>query len=345
MKAHPKIIDKILNTIRDHETFCVVGHVRPDGDCLGSQLGMTMALENLGKKVVCWIEEDEVPEKLQFLDPEARAQCPHQPKDFDCVIALDCATIERLGAVTNFIQSRKVLINMDHHQSNTRYGDINWIAAREPATGELIFRLMKAAKWKITPEIANCLYTAISTDTGSFQYPTTRPSTYQAAADLVKRGADLATICHQVYQSFPLSRVRLLRHVYNHFRLTHNNQIAYFWLKRDDYRRSGADPDESEGLIDHIRDIEPVIVACVFEEVEPNVIRISLRSKSDDVDVSEIAQMFEGGGHKASSGARIQGTPLSVQRRVVQALRKSLDRAFPNRPSSEDPSAKSSRKV
>jgi bifunctional oligoribonuclease and PAP phosphatase NrnA len=337
MKPHPKIIDKILGAIRDHQTFCIVGHTRPDGDCLGSQLGLTMALESQGKQVVCWIEDD-VPEKLQFLDLVGRAKQPVEPLEFDCVIAVDCATYERLGTVLDFIKSRKVLINIDHHQSNTRYGDINWIAAREPATGELIFRLMKAAKWKITPDIANCLYTAISTDTGSFQYPTTRPSTYQAAADLVKRGANLDAICNEVYQSFPLSRVRLLRHVYNHFRLTHQNQIAYFWLKRDDYRRSGADPDESEGLIDHIRSIEPVIVACVFEEVEPNVIRISLRSKRDDVDVSVIAQMFEGGGHKASAGARIQGTPLSVQRKVVQALRRALDHAQSQCENSEDTS-------
>ena len=110
-------------------------------------------------------------------------------------------------------------------------------------------------------------------------------------------------------------------------------------------RRSGADPDESEGLIDHIRSIEPVIVACVFEEVEPNVIRISLRSKCDDVDVSEIAQQFGGGGHKASAGARIQGTPLSVQRKMVQALRKALDRAFPESSKTEDASTKSSRKA
>jgi phosphoesterase RecJ-like protein len=143
----------------------------------------------------------------------------------------------------------------------------------------------------------------------------------------VKLGANLAKICNQVYQSYPLSRVRLLKHVYNHFRLTHENQIAWFWLKKADFARTGAATSDSEGLIDHIRAIEPVAVACVFEEVEPVLTRVSLRSKSDQVNVSDIASQFGGGGHHAAAGARVRGKPLSVQRRVIAAIKKALDSA------------------
>src|SRR3954467_8812373 len=284
MKPHPKIIDRILEGIRDSRTICVVGHVRPDGDCIGSQLGLTLALQAEGKKVWCW-NEDIVPDKLAFLDPDKIVQKPRAGMEFDCVIATDAASFERLGKVGACINKRKLFINIDHHQSNTRYADINWISAKEPSSGEIIFRLLKSASWTITPAIADCLFTAVSTDTGSFQYPSTRPSTYNVAGELVKRGANLAKICDEVYQSFPLGRVRLLRHVYNKFRLTHNNRIAYFWLKKSDYSRTGTDPSDSEGLIDHIRAIEPVIVACVFEEVEPELTRISLRSKNARIDV------------------------------------------------------------
>src|SRR5213078_300551 len=135
----------------------------------------------------------------------------------------------------------------------------------------------------------------------------TLPATYHVAAELVKRGADLATICNEVYQSYPLSRVRLLKHLYNHFRLTHDDQIAYFWLKKADFARTGADTADAEGLIDHIRAIEPVVVACVFEELDIELTRISLRSKSDQVNVNEIAAQFGGGGHHAAAGARIPG--------------------------------------
>jgi phosphoesterase RecJ-like protein len=326
MKVHPKIVDRIVDALKEVQTVCVVGHIRPDGDCVGSQLGLTLALMNAGKKVTCW-NQDPLPAKLAFLDPKKIIQPPEKGHQFDCVIATDCASLERLGTAVECIQDRKLFINIDHHTSNTRYGDINWIAAREPSTGELIFRLLKAANWPITPAISDCLFTAVSTDTGSFQYPTTRPATYHVAGELVKRGANLARICDEVYQSYPLARVRLLRHVYNKFRLTHDNQIAYFWLKKADYTRTGSDPSDSEGLIDHIRAIEPVIVACVFEELEPTITRISLRSKSPKIDVNKVAALFGGGGHPAAAGARIEGTPLSTQRRVVAALKKALNGA------------------
>jgi phosphoesterase RecJ-like protein len=324
MKPHAKIIDRIIEALRQSQTVCVAGHVRPDGDCVGSQLGLTLALRNEGKKVVCW-NEDRIPQKYEFLDRDGIIQKPRKGMKFDCVVATDAASFERLGKVGRCITNRKLLINIDHHESNTRYADLNWVSAREPSAGELIFRLLKIAKWPITKRIADCLFTAVSTDTGSFQYPSTRPGTYHAAGELVRRGADLAKICDEVYQSYPLSRARLLRHVYSHFHLTHQDQIAYFWLKKADFTRTGADSSDSEGLIDHIRAIAPVVVACVFEEMEPEMTRISLRSKSEKVNVNTIAAQFGGGGHPAAAGARIPGKPLSVQRKVIAAVKKALN--------------------
>lgn len=324
MKPHPKIIDRILERIAESRTICVVGHMRPDGDCVGSQLGLALALRAEGKKVTVW-NEDKIPQKYEFLDTDHWIQRPEPGREFDIVIATDAASYERLGSVGEAIQNRKLLINIDHHESNTRYGDLNWVSAREPSTGELVFRLLKVARWPITKQIADCLFTAVSTDTGSFQYPSTRPSTYHVAGELVGRGADLAKICDEVYQSYPVSRARLLRHIYSHFRLVHQNQIAYFWLKKKDFTRTGAETSDSEGLIDHIRAIAPVVVACVFEEMEPELTRVSFRSKSKHVNVNEVAAQFGGGGHPAAAGARIAGRPLTVQRRVIAALRKALN--------------------
>ena len=324
MKTHPKIIDRIIEGIRNSRTIAIAGHIRPDGDCVGSQLGLTLALQAEGKKVVCW-NEDPIPEKYRFLDPDHVIRKPKRGLAFDCVIATDAASFERLGTVGRCVAQRKLLINIDHHESNNRYADLNWVSARESSTGELIFRLLKIAKWPITKRIADCLFTAVSTDTGSFQYSTTRPGTYHVAGELVRRGADLAKICDEVYQSYPVSRMRLLRHIYSHFRLTHRDEIAYVWLKKADFARTGADSSDTEGLIDHIRAIAPVVVACVFEEIEPELTRISLRSKSQRVNVNEIAAQFGGGGHSAAAGARIVGKPISVQRRVVAAIKKALN--------------------
>ena len=323
MKKTPKAIEKILAAIAGSKTLCVTGHIRPDGDCIGSQLALALAIREQGKEVVCW-NQDPVPDKLRFLDRTGILCTPEKGRSFDCVIAIDAASYERLGTVCEFIQDRKLLINIDHHTSNTRFGDLNWISSRQPSSGELAFRLIKEARWPITPKIANCLFTAISTDTGSFQYPTTLPSTYHTAAELVHHGADLSTVCREVYQSYPLSRVRLQQHLYNHFKLTQSNRIAYCWLRMRDYNRAGAHPNESEGLIDYIRDIEPVVVACIFEEVAPNQIRISLRSKDHSVNVSDIALQFGGGGHKAAAGARIEGSPNEIQRKVLKAIRAAL---------------------
>ena len=304
-KARLKTIDRILEILGESHTIAVCSHMRPDGDCIGSTLGLALALLEQGKEVTCW-NQDPVPDKLRFLDPDQLIQAPRPIKRaFDCVVAVDAASI--------------------HHASNTRFGDVNWIASREPSSGELVYQLIRKAGWEITPRIADCLFTAISTDTGSFQYSTTLPATYYAAGDLVKQGADLATVCDEVYQSYPLSRVKLLRHVYNKFRLTHDNQIAYFWLKEEDFARTGATASDTEGLIDHVRAIEPVVVACVFEELEPELTRISLRSKDKNVNVSDIAGEFGGGGHQAAAGARIAGRPMGVQRRVVAAIRRALD--------------------
>jgi phosphoesterase RecJ-like protein len=316
LKSYPKIIDRILEVIREHKTFCIIGHIRPDGDCVGSQLGLALALQAAGKRVTCW-NEDTIPVKYRFLDPDGLFQKPKPGKKFDCVIATDCANFERLGRAGKLSLNRKVLINIDHHESNPHYGDVNWVSAREPSCGELIYRLLKVARWPITKPIADCLFAAVSTDTGTFH----------VGAELVTRGADLAKICNEVYESYSLSRARLMKHVYSKFRLTASDRIAYLWLKKKDFSRTGAESNDTEGLIDHIRAIEPVVVACVFEELEPELTRISLRSKNPNVNVNEIAAQFGGGGHPAAAGARIPGSSLSVQRKVITAIKRALNGA------------------
>jgi len=319
-------LGRVIAELRAARSVCVVGHVRPDGDCLGSQLGLALALRAAGRAVTVW-NEDPVPRKLAFLDPGSLVQPPRPGCEFEVVVATDCASLERLGAVEPCIRRRRLLVNVDHHASNTRYGDLNWIVPEVPSTGELIHELLREARLPVLRAVADCLFTAISTDTGSFQYPSTTPGTLRTAAELVEQGADLGRICQQVYHSHPLSRFRLLRHVYRKAKLTDGDRIAYFWLRKADYARADADREETEGLIDHVRAIETVVVACVFEELDPGLTRISLRSKSDAVDVNLVAQQFDGGGHPAAAGARLAGTPLAVQRRVLAALRRALKAA------------------
>lgn len=313
----------MLDTLRNSHSCCVVGHVRPDGDCIGSQLALARALQAQGKAVVCW-NQDSLPEKFSFLDPEHLLTSPRRGRTFDCVIAVDCASRERLGRTAACITRRGCLLNIDHHVSNTRYGDLNWVSPHHPSAGELIYALLKRARWPLDPALANCLYTAISTDTGSFQYPSTLPSTLRVAADLIQHGADLGRIGREVYQSSSLARLHLMRSLYDRLELHLDNRVASFALRRADYTRAGAKPEDSEGLIEHLRAIAPVVVACLLEETDSVTTRISLRSKSALVDVNQVAGQFGGGGHPAAAGATTSGSLPSVRRRVLRALAASL---------------------
>lgn len=326
MKSLPKIAHRVAAALKECSRICIVGHVRPDGDCIGSQLALALALRGNGKTVVCW-NDDPVPAKYRFLDPDGLIQAPRGGWAFECVVTIDAGSPDRLGSAVEHIGERKLLINIDHHETNTRFGDINWVSAHAAATGELIFKLLKAGHWPITPAIANCLFTAISTDTGSFRYPTTRPGTYHIAGELLARGAKLDLICEEVYQSYPLSRVKLLKHLYSHFRLVCRNQIAYVWLKQSDFKRAGADRADAEGIIDHLSAIDPVVVACVFEETDDGAIHVSFRSKSDRVSVNQVAEQFGGGGHPAAAGATLHTSPASAQRRVLGAVKLALAKA------------------
>ncbi len=324
MKLSAKALPRIGAALAGHQSFCVVGHMRPDGDCIGSQLALALALRHQGRRAICW-NEDPLPRKLGFLDTSNLFRLPKSGQKFDCVVATDCASFERLGRAGQCLGQRRLLINIDHHSSNTRFGDLNWVEPGRPSTGELIFGLLKSLNWPVTSPVADCLYTAISTDTGSFQYPSTLPETHAVAGQLLKAGANLERICRFVYQSSPLSRVLLLRHVYSTFRLAHEDRTAYVRLRKSDYARAGGLPDDSEGLIDHIRAIDSVIVACLFEEIESGLTRISLRSKDANIRVQEILAPFGGGGHRAAAGARVHGPSAAVQRRVLAAVGAAYD--------------------
>lgn len=320
----PHVIRQVVAALEAPRTVCIVGHVRPDGDCVGSQLALAHALLAAGKHVTVW-NADPIPATLAFLDPGSLFQPPAPGGQFDCVIATDAASLDRLGEVASHIRRRELLINIDHHESNTRYGDLDWVEPASPSTGELIHSLCLHAGWPVTPVMADLLFAAISTDTGSFQYESVRPRTFTVAADLVRAGVRVGELCRRLYQSQTRARTELLRHVYRTFKLSPDGRLAWFWLRPADLARAGADRSDTEGLIDHVRSIDTVVAACVFEEVAGGLVRLSLRSKSPAVDVNRVAARFGGGGHPAAAGARLPGKPATVQRRVLSALREALD--------------------
>jgi phosphoesterase RecJ-like protein len=312
--------DEIGALLRSQQTFAVLSHVRPDGDALGSQLGLGLSLSKLGKKVMVR-NEDGLLEKYSFLPGGEFLQTPlNEPQDFDVAIALDTATENRLGTSTELVRSAKTWINIDHHPSNPGYGDLVYIDATAPATGQILFELITSQGLPIDAAIAENLFVAISTDTGSFQYPNTTARTFEIGAALVNCGVDVGRVSQLLYESYPRRRTELLRELLGTMRFEAGGKIAAFSLSLKVAAEIGAKPEDNEGLIDPIRAIQGVIVAIFFEELEEGKVRVSLRSKSEEVDVGAICQKFGGGGHKLAAGARVRGTLPEVEAKVLKEI-------------------------
>jgi bifunctional oligoribonuclease and PAP phosphatase NrnA len=313
--------EEIGRALQEHQTFAVLSHVRPDGDALGSQLALGLSLRKLGKDVRIWNEEGML-EKYSFL-PSANllTRPPAQPEDVDVAIALDTAIQNRLGTTVAAIKSSKTWINIDHHPSNPGYGNIVYIDPKSPATGQILFELMTNQKLPIDPAIAENLYVAISTDTGSFQYPNTTARTFEIAAELVSMGVDVGSISQKIYQSYPRRRIELLRELLRTMHFDLGGRIARFSLTQKTATELGVLPEDNEGLIDHLRAIRGVTVAIFFEELGSGKIRVSMRCKDPRINVSDLCGRFGGGGHANAAGARIAGTLASVEQAVVDAVR------------------------
>ena len=319
---------QIAELLRSQNNFLVLTHYRPDGDAIGSQLALVLLLKGLGKTVEAW-NDDEVPAKFRFLPHSDLITCPpSDAKDFDVVIAIDTSTWQRVGSAAQRIRNKKHFINVDHHVSNEKFADINWIVPEAPASGQIAFDLIKRGGFKLTREIATCLFAAISTDTGSFTYANTTAESLRVAAELVDAGLNVGEICRHVYESYPYARLMLLQKALAQLQLTDRKRIAYTWVTTEMFEESGAKREDTEGLIDYARAIEGVVVAVLFEETrEPGKIRISLRSKHSKIDVNSVARRFGGGGHREAAGARITGEPHDIERRVLAAISEALSAA------------------
>ena len=313
--------EQIGRALREGVRFAILGHVRPDGDALGSQLALGVSLKQLGKDVRIWNEEGML-EKYSFL-PNANllTKPPAEPEDVDVAIALDTAIQNRLGNSLPAVRSAKVWINIDHHPSNPGYGDLVYIDPKSPATGQILFELIKSEKLPIDAAIAENLYVAISTDTGSFQYPNTTARTFEIAAELVRAGVGVGRVSQLTYENYPRRRVELLRDLLGTMRFDANDRVASFSLSLATAKKLGVLPEDNEGLIDHLRAIRGVIVAVFFEELADGKVRVSMRSKSEKVNVCAICEKFGGGGHVLAAGARVRGSLAEVERKILEEVR------------------------
>jgi len=296
-------------------------HVYPDGDVLGSQLGLGLALRAAGR-VATFACAHAVPDPFHFLPGAADVQQWKAGQHaFDLVVALDCPDPARLGGLLDGTRGPGTrVLNVDHHGDNRRYGDVNWVDTRAAATGEMVFDLIEAAGLPLTADVAVNLYTAIVTDTGSFRYSNTTPKTLRVAARLVETGVDPAHVATTVYETREPGGLRMLGRILQGIETDPDGSLA--WLVIDRAMASSPDLSDAEEFVNYPRSVRTAKVAVLFREL-PDSVKVSLRAKGE-VDVARIAARLGGGGHPNAAGLIRPGSLSDAKAAVLGAIREAL---------------------
>jgi phosphoesterase RecJ-like protein len=298
----------VVAALRDNDRFVVTSHEAPDGDALGSLLGMWLALRQLGKDVVMFLGGPaSLPGEYRFLELENVGLQRARPEDFSerVLVAVDCASANRVGAEPGVVDDAPFTINIDHHHDNPRFGDVNLIVADASSTGEVLADVFRELGVELTSEIAEALYIALVTDTGRFQYANTTPKALRLAADLVEAGADVHRVFQGVYENVQFAKLKLLARALDRAQVLEGGEIVVSHLLRGDFEAVGATEPYSEGIIDFLRSAEGALVSALIREPPRDgapVRKVSLRSSVDEVDVSAIARKSGGGGHREAAG-------------------------------------------
>ncbi len=301
----------LLPLLRDNDSFLVTSHARPDGDAIGSALGVTHLLRSMGKTVTVAFA-DPIPRPFTSL-PGADSIVHRQPeKRAEVALVLECDSVERTGF--DFLAG-DLMVNIDHHQSGSNYAAVNWIDAQAPAVGAMIYELAVASGVPLTPALAGCLYAAVLTDTVGFTLPTTTSETFDLARHLLELGADASAISDAVYFSQRESKLRLLGAALRGLQI--HGPVAWSAVTRADMDATGAGTEDTEGIVQHLISVEGVRAAALLRELpDGQHMRASLRSKGL-VNVAQVAESFGGGGHRNASGCTVNG-PLHEAARLVE---------------------------
>ena len=313
--------DSTIRVIAEADEVALATHVNPDGDALGSLMAATLGLQQLGKKThATWGTRGlTVPYSYTFLPGIGSVVDPDDLPDVDTVLALDCGAADRLGELEKYAKGAANLINVDHHPGNENFGTHNLVVTTASSTAEIVARLLQDLGVDIDQSIATCLYTGIVTDTGRFQYSNSSPDTLRLAADLLEFGVDAQAVAHEVFESSPFNFLKLTGRVLDRAVLIEEESFVYSWFTRADLAETGVSIDETEKLIDLVRQTRAATVAALFKENEDGRFRVSLRSKGP-ASVGHVARALGGGGHELAAGF----TTETVERGVAD-IRRLLD--------------------
>jgi phosphoesterase RecJ-like protein len=310
------MLSQVVELIEKEQKFAITTHVRPDGDGVGSSLGLCWLLRSLGKSAEVIVRDDVPPAYRSLPGADEIRKIPKIDSKYDAVFVIECSDIARPGIID--LESQ-FTVNIDHHATCGHFGTINWIDPTASAVGEMIYNLCKAIGGKVTREIAECLYMALVTDTGSFHYSNTTDRTLKVASELIKAGVRPADISEAVYSSYPWSRIELMRQVLNTVKRDPSGRVASLRQTLDMKKSSGAIDGDNNGFVNMPLAAKEVVASVYMREVAPGSYRVSLRSKGE-INVARIAEKFGGGGHRNASGLSVEGDWDAKESEIVAAV-------------------------
>lgn len=313
-------LDNILKQINKAGSIVILTHQNPDGDAIGTSTALYNALINLNKNVELIIPEysrvfNEVP-GIENAKEEGNQ------KKYDLAISVDCATIKLLNGWSNYFEDAKQRIVIDHHSSNSMYGDINYVDVDAPACAQVMYVLFRYFDWEITSDIGNCLMTGIITDTGGFQYSGVSKETFEIASNLLSQGVNISKIYKNVMATHSKSSFELKKIAIDRMEFLEDGKVTFTYITKEDETSVNAETGDYEGIVNEGRDIENVEVSIFLHEMDDGF-KASLRA-NDYVNVSDVCMMFGGGGHPKAAGATMQGTPEQIKEKLVEEIKRQL---------------------
>lgn len=312
-------VKEIFNLINSSRDICITGHKSPDGDCIGSVMALYEFLKPLDKNVTVCIDGTIPFNYRPFVNEEVISK-EYNGNEFDLLFILDCSDIERLGKFRDVFKNAKKSVCIDHHKTTESFADINIIDMSMSSTGELLYDVLKTSGQELTMEAATFIYIAILTDTGKFSYSNTSSQTHRKTAELIDLGVEVAEIDNTVYNSKPANIVKVYIDCISSIELHYGNKFGIASITQKILEKNNADMGDIDGVVEFIREIKEVEVSCVLKEHEENNTKVSLRSKNN-IDVSEVAVRFGGGGHAKAAGFEVEDTVENTKKLLIDTFK------------------------
>lgn len=315
-------MNKLMEIVSRSNSIAITSHIDPDGDSIGSILGLGLALKQKYGNIKILIR-DSLPSRYEFLPGSdlIKKYDGIEEKQFDLLFVLDCGDEKRIGS-NEILKNSKTIVNIDHHISNTKFGDINIIDASSSSTCEMIFSFIKDLNLLINKDVATCIYTGIVTDSGNFMYDNATEKTHLIASELLKTNLNKGRIIYNLYQRKSVNSLKFIGYSLTNMKIALAGRLAIFKVTLDLLNEFNVSYDNVEGLVSYGRDIEGIDISVVIREQENGKVKLSFRSKDDDVDVRALAQLFNGGGHKKASGATLTASLVEAESMVIEKSRK-----------------------